>query len=485
MDDKFKMSDSYRFSTESDALRTKESERKLVRETENKLVAKLNKLYGASKLVGDSAINLKVVAEPTSKVELFDGSIKVQAKVFDKRGLKQVTIEIPVKANSTEIDEDVLKDLVDKAEILDPKTELEIETEKVADLEVDLSKFILEDDGSDFLCISHPAMDTGKGIGVIGKNEYGSLKNKEEMFKKVFENQILGSNLENHFAVKFVGNYTEPTVAKVEISVPDFEKEAYIKKEAQKEEPKVEETQNDLPRARMADSYTQAIESEKQVIQSKLEKLETRVINDLSAHLKNLKYSNVKIGAVDSSNLEYSDEGKFDGEIKLSTSLIDPIGSKLLSIPLKIERNNYRMPKKETVVELLANMVTQEQKVQTELDTEVAERNAAIDELEEHNKKLTEEALLDKKEETEIKKEASNQGGQQQFGPFDTMQLPKHMLNLPEDVEVGYELFADGCWWKLTSKSSCKLSKGEDDGSIYTFTKILPKDEKPETELTR
>jgi hypothetical protein len=464
MSEIFGMENTFRQSQEREMSRITEVKDSLVRTGINKVVNQFMKLFGNSKLV-DVSTDFKQTEGETSTSIVFEGTMTVVASVEDNQGSKKVSVKIPVKGNSIEMLDDVeLKKIV--AETKPEESKIETEQTKVASLPVDLSKFEIVDDGSEFLKIYHSAMDTGAELGVIHKNEYSTLTNKEVVLKEIFENQILGSHLENHYELKFEGSFVEPQI-QVKADLSQVKRIDLV-------EPKEEvEVQKDLLLAKQTEGYRLAQEVDEQKVASQKAKLESQITRELVLHLADMGFVGAKILSTDTSSLNVV-ENSIDGSVSIKAAVHDSGDIKNVTIPIVVSASSYILPKKDVVSEFLkiAENVTLE--TEKQLNQEMKSKLEEINKLEDWTEKQTEAIISDSKIE---KVATADSGGMQYFGPVDVLQVEKHLLGLPEDTELGTIIFADGYYWKLTDKNKNQLSKGEGDGNIWTFTKVdVPKD---------
>lgn len=505
MNDKFKQHDSFRFSTESENNRVDAAKQRLISEIENKVASALRTTFGNGKLVGSSeSFDLAYSGEgPVSDSYVFNGKVLVNAELDNGTSFSKIKVEATVSDNEIAIpSEETLKEQV-KASSTEHK-ELPIEEAKV--LEADLGKFVVSDNGTDYLSVSHPSL-WGTAVGVVSKNEYNDTKNKEALLKTMFNDRITNSAEDSYWILRFTGSFVAPVITKV--AQEEFVEES-VDKEAKKCEvcedelsekdpgrlydptcfgylcekhskssnqnlieeftPPESVSMDDLPRGRQADSFRQNVETEEAIVENKRSKLETTVSNSIVSHLRNLKYGSPKVGNV-TSKLEYTEDG-FTGEIVIGASVETKSGLKVISFPVDIQSDKVNLPNKQVVAEAVAKGTDVRKQLESEIAQEILDKMADVDELENWKEATTEASLddaVDKK--ASLEKEAAEPGGIQYLGPQNTIKINKHMLSSP-DMEIGEILYADGFHWKLTDKSGQQLSKGEDDGTLWTFTKV-------------
>lgn len=468
MNDIFTQTDGYRVSVEAQEARVADAKARLVRDSENTLLNKFIHFYGNCRLAETTA-ELNQIASETTEGLSFDGSISLTASVYDTNGEKTVTIAVPVKANQFDlVSDDDLRKMISEATAAETHTELPaINVDKI---EASLADFSLIDDGSNYLKVFHPSLDSGRELGVIAKDEYAKSTNKEALLTSILADNVNNTQLENAHELSFTGSFVEPAIT-VEAEKPwetKEEEEAEEKKDEEETQEK-EASEDDVFLSHQADSYRQATESEEQISQAQFEKTTAQAANSFVAYLQSLNYHGVRVLAVN---------GTADYMVSLTASLFDKIGEKIISVSFPIKDNTYTLPNKETIHKVVAETTDLRTQIASEFEKETLETLQAIDELETYNKQATEAALEDEK----ISKTASNSGGTQYFGPMDTLSIDKHTIGLPDDTEIGAKAYVDGFWWQLTSKNEDNLSKEADSGSIWTFTKIAP--EKGEPEIT-
>lgn len=476
MNETYKISDTYRQSTETEAARIQEAKDKLVRDSENKLLTKFFTLYGNGKIASESETSLTQVAGASTSDIIFDGSITIKANVGDRT----VSVSLPVKANTVElIDDAELKTLIDATEIK-AESEDTIDLVQAFPVQADLTQFVLHDDGSEYLKVYHPALDSGKELGVVSKEEYNSLQDKEAFFKEILENQIKNSSLESHYELSYVGSFSEPSVQSIQIeniiTSADLESTTVTKTAALEETVETVEKdaeEENLFLAHQADSYRQSEEFAAQKTQEELDRLATKLANDVVAHLRGLNYNDVKVLSVDNSDV---------ASFKVTASLIDAVGEKIVTFAVPVRDAAYVLPKKEIVAKLVSETEDLQSKIAESIAQETLERMKEIDADEIWKENETEAALTDEK----ITKTAAESGGILMIGPLDVLNIDKHTLasyGIPEDMEIGDVVYADGFHWKLTSKDRDNLSKEANSGSIWSFTKVAPTDKQPEHEV--
>ena len=474
MNDTFRISDSYRQTLEIEAARIQDAKDKVVRDSENLVIAKFLNFYGNG-VIAESTSDLNKVEGVSTTDIVFDGTVKVTANVIHGKGTKKVAVDVSVKNNTVEVAEDAdLKALVDGTDVA---AEEVITVAEAFPIKANLGAFKVYDDGSEYLKVFHTALDSGKEIGIIGKDEYSSLQDKESFFKEVLTNVAQNPDLENHYTLEFEGSFTEPTIEYHEtrevVTVNDLATE--VEKTAS-EEPVVEEptqTEENLFLARQSDTLEQSVQFETQKTQDDLNRLATRLANDVVSYLRALKYDDAKVLSVDN-----SDAASF----KVTASLLDNYGEKVISFSIPVRDSSYSLPKKEVVADLVSKTRDLQSIIADDIAKDTIEKLNAIDENENWEKEELKAALAPSIEKTA----GGDVGGVQFIGPVDVLRVDKHSAissGIPEDLEVGSVIFADGFHWKLTSKDEQNLGKEANSGSIWTFSKVAPSDKQPEHEL--
>lgn len=523
---KGKMADTFRQSLEAEMAQVNTLSERIVREGENKLCSKFNNMFGNVKLEGSKHSLNMVVNEENSSL-LLDGKVTITASVISGKSTKKISVDLNVNHNQVSLPEDSdLKALVNTAP---EENVLEATEDPINEIVADLGQFELKDTGSDILKVYHPAIDTGKKeLGIVTKNEYTNEANKESLLKSILENQVKHSYLENHYTLKFEGSFTHPNIVLEDQPTYDLTPadeaqgedagelrqqlalthgEAIVHGEFSPEvmemvkklsemtgmsEQEILETakndaefvnsekdmSTDMHAAKMPDMVRQASDFEQQRMNNREDKIVNLAINDHVKHLRQLGYEDVKVLSVDKSALKFDGES-FTGDLKIETSLQNMSGLKIASIPFTIQGDNFKFPTTESVKEAILKGTDVKAKVEADLAEEVKSAQVSADEMETWKESEVTAVLKG-----DIKKEAGEFGGIQTLGPVDKMEVERHLLDLPEDTEIGTTLFADGSYWKLISKSKNALSGGLNDGNIWTIEKVKAEDVKEEPEHT-
>lgn len=462
MSDNFHVTDSFRVSVEAQEARIEAAKARLISESENAMLNKFLNLYGNSHLATESKAELTQVETETSEGVAFDGSIAVTASISDNDGTKTITVTLPVKANQVDIISDA-----DLTKMVSEATAEEIHVEfpslESTKIEASLADFSLIDDGSDYLKVYHPSVDTGKELGVIAKEEYNKASDKQALLTSILSNSVKNTYAEQTHELSFTGSFAEPTVTVEALNDLPIITDAQVV-----EEPVVEEEHGFLSHA--SDSYRQLTESEDAVSRAAFEKSASFAVNDLVSHLQSLSYNGVRVLAVDMSA---------DDHISVTASLFDTVGEKVVSFAMPIRDAVFALPTKDAIHKLVAETTDLKTQIAAEFEQDTLEHLQAIDELESYNKVTTEAAFEDEK----IVKTAADNGGMQFVGPTDVLNIDKHTIGLPDDTEIGTKAYVDGFWWALTSKNKSNLGKEADSGSIWTFTKVAPEKGEPEIQL--
>lgn len=455
-------------------LRVAEKKETLIRDAENRVVAKFISLYGNGHLFRTAAELTQGTGKTDSDI-VFDGTITVGLRVANKN----INVPVKVAASEMELPEDKELDATLKSaeEIVAEEDAAAIAIAEAFPVKASLNDFKVYDDGSKFLKIYHPALDSGRELGIVSKDEYNSLSDKEAFLKEVLENQIKNSTLEAHYELSFEGSFVEPTIevkaAEADlVTSNDLEPAAPV--EASEAIMEVEEDKDNLFLARSSNGYEQSLQFEAQKTEADVRRLATQVANDMVSHLRSLKYDDVKILAV-----EQPEPSTF----QVTASIIDSAGEKIFTMSVPVREDTYSLPKKEVVADLVSKTVDLQSKIAESIAKDTLEKTTLIDEIEAEQERELDAALAPEK----IEKTAGGDvGGVQFIGPVDVLNMDKHTLassGIPEDMEVGSVIYADGFHWKLTSKSKDALSKEADSGSIWTFTKVPPTDKAPEHEV--
>jgi hypothetical protein len=486
MSEQFSRPDSFRFSQEREAAAVREAAEKLSRQAENLLTIKGLKLFGSFKVRATSTEGLVQVVGPNSTSKIFDGKLSITADVNDL----SVTVDVPVEQSNMTLPED--KDLIDILNEATKGQQGNVTTDMASaigePLYASLDGFSLVDDGTEFLKIYNSISESQ--IGIVAKNEYSTIEDKEAFFKEVVSNAVNRSSLE------FKGSFVEPSITRTASEVPAIEKTAAAEevkckgcgmvgsimcdkceaKEAALVAP--EQLQAALP-----DSFRQATETEDYRVNAQREKLSNQVANDLIPHLRSLAYEDIKISEVDYTDLKDGENG-LSGTVAVTATLIDGPALRRVTFPVHVENSSYSFGQKSITAtrSLIASSVDIHAEVEAKLAEEALAKNAETDTLEQWKETETTAALDDVKV-APIVKVAMNGGGTQYVGPTDVIEMDKHLLGLPDDTEIGEEICADGFRWKLTSKSKSQLSAGQDDGSVWVFTKVAPSDAEPVAEV--
>ncbi len=472
MSEKFQQPNAYRQSVERDELRISEAKNRLVNKVESELARKFIQVYQNAKLTGLSEADLTAVEGPTSSAEMFDGTITVKAEIMTDNKIKQVSVPIKISQSSYELDEDNLRQLVDATEADDLVQRFNVEDIDATALEVDLGGFELKDQEDEYFHIYHPALDIGRELARVTKQEYETITNKESLYRSVIENQLIGSKFDGQNFLNFTGSFVEPKVTVIARSKSTYKKASFEE---------IDEPEEDRLMATIGNSYQQSIERNERAANDQKSRLLDRLVSEVTNQLSFLQYGNVKVSSV-TDDLEFSGSD-FSGKVEINADLFDADGPKAVVIPLVIEMGAYKLLKPDVIKDIVASGIDPRDAIDATVEKEVQDKVALVDEHTEFAEKETEAALDDEK--PEMKKTAGDSGAGAYVGQTDVLRLPKHLLGLPEDVEIGTVIYADGFHWKLTSKSESQLSKGEDEGSIYVFNKVPAQDKEPEHKLDR
>lgn len=469
----------------SEKFESNETKNQLIRKAENLAIEKFLKVAGNAKLKGSHA-DLNQVEGPTSSATTFSGTIKVNADVFYDKGLHNVDLEVGVMDNDVIMDRedsDIVTLLEESgiygsdAAVDDPDTML------AAPMEASLSDFrIVLDASSNYLRVFHPSLDQGdKEIGLVSGTEWKTIKDKESFLKSMLENQVGNSYLEGHYTLNFTGSFVEPTIT-VEAVENHIITEAELPCETCHQpmadckcDEKEASQDTSLPLALAADSYRQNVNFEEQKVQSQQDKVVNAIVNSLVAHLRSLKYDSITLGTT-TPELTYN-EGSFNGTVSIVATLTSKAGEHMVTLPIEVKENVSILPKKEAVSDLVSKAIEIKAEIEKSIAQEVLSQMERVDEHEAHKANEVKAVF----EDNTIKKEAAGAGGMQFFGPTDSIQLDKNLLNM--ELEVGDTIFADGYHWQLVDKSANQLSAGENDGSLWSFRKVAPESKESENKV--
>lgn len=155
--------DSFRQTIESEKLHLESQKKSISQKVINKLYDLLLKFGSVISTSCDEKLEAK--ENPESGEITFDGQIEVSVVIKDVSGNRSAVIPVAVIDSNPNIEPDAVNKLIENAPINESKVDAVSSTPKIS---VDLSKFKLTDDGSEFIKVSHKAI--GKDIGVIEKS---------------------------------------------------------------------------------------------------------------------------------------------------------------------------------------------------------------------------------------------------------------------------------------------------------------------------
>ena len=280
----------------------------------------------------------------------------------------------------------------------DPQPDFDLE-----EIKADLGLFELKDYGSDYLKVYHPAIDVGAELGIISKEEYGKLTNKEAFFKSTLENAQTPEITQRH-TLAFDGEFVEPTVAtesiKEIITSKDYEAEYQPKtgtpchcrpgmerdncpscegtgmqvdfKKIREENSTEAEQDTSLPQAKMTDEYEKSVQMETQKTESDYNILSTTILNNLYSQLKqDMKFDSVSILTA-----------KYNADktaLNVYASLQDKIGEKFVSLDIPVEGLTSKPLSNSTIASIVSKTADLASKISEELKGEVNEKFKQID----------------------------------------------------------------------------------------------------------
>lgn len=467
MSDQFKQPDTFRFSTEANAAKVAEAKERVTRNSENLVIDYLRSRFGNVKLFGGSNADLHEVEGKSHEFVIFDGKVSFKTALIDKQGTKIVAFDVPVKENKPSIYNDEIDLAVTNSPVVATESDLSVDTIKAFPLHADLGLFRLVDNG-EYLKVFHPVLESDKEIGLVSKNEYTFAHDKEAFFKTLLEDQVKNSSWESGYELSYIGSFNEPTI---EAEVAPVTNVVSVEESAIVEEASAQLVDDVAsPLALSTDTMRQRLDFEQQKTQASQARLLDRIANDVHNYLSGLKYSCVKV-------LNVTANGENAASVEVS--LVDTKGDKVVGIPVEVTNGEYKLPKPEAVAEIIEKTEDRSSILEKEIAAEAEAKANEVDAIvAEQEQEVT--AILD---EDKIKKTAGEFGGLQYLGPVETVQLNHHLTGLPDDMEIGSVIYADGFHWKLLSKSTQQLSKGENDASLWTFGKVVPEDKAPEHSL--
>jgi energy-coupling factor transporter ATP-binding protein EcfA2 len=119
--------------------------------------------------------------------------------------LNQVGVNMTVNDNNIEVDGE--ESVQSKIE-----TSLNAAENHPETVVASLDGFKLIDDGSNYLSVGHSALQDSE-LGIVGKNEYNTSKNKAELLSTIIKDSML--RVANETTIKFEGCFVEPVIEKV------------------------------------------------------------------------------------------------------------------------------------------------------------------------------------------------------------------------------------------------------------------------------
>ena len=426
---------SFRQTIESEKLHLESQKKSISQKVINKLYDLLLKFGSIISTSCDEKLEAK--ENPESGEITFDGQIEVSVVIKDVSGNRSAVIPVAVIDSNPNIEPDAVNKLIENAPINESKVDAVSSTPKIS---VDLSKFKLTDDDTDFLKVSHEA---------IG-NDFAVVVKKEEVLEAVLKQSVLDETRDWNADVEFTGTFVKPEIpkkARLEIVT-----DGNVGGGCPNPSEPLEVVDNDLTtKFKSADSYNQNIERDTFILSQKKQRLQDEAANHIYKSLISLGYNPVKI--VSSEAIENKVVVKaefFDGVTKLAS--FDYLAEKVAD---------------EETIKLFnetAKNATIKENIEEQLAAETSEKLKEIDKYSEWHTKTTEAAL---------EKDAGS------LGVSNTPQLyqyqPLVRINkafLPDVLKEGDIIPLNGRKYKIVSLSDGQLSKELNSGSLATLEMI-------------
>ena len=210
----------------------------------------------------------------------------------------------------------------------------------------------------------------------------------------------------------------------------------------------------------MTDHLAQSLQLEDQKVASANEKIKTEAVNALVSMLQGMGHGSSKIAEVTESPTGYDVIATIDSDGAL----------RAVSIPVTVKEGKVVLPKKTLVSELVAKGIDLNARLSEEFGKTVLARIEAEEARVQFEQEEANQIIAEK-----VTKTAGDEPKTQFEGTNEQVVLNKHLI--PSDVselEIGDTVHLDGISYKLVSKTKDVLSKGEDDGSQWTFEKVTP-----------
>lgn len=183
-----------------------ESKDKLILKAQNEASSFLLAKYGNGKITSckDSLTHKEAVLGGFYE---FSGSITITADVETGRGFHQVEMGMTVNTNDIEVESTNLQEKIENSLNRSQETNLQDTT-----VHASLDAFILTDDGTPYLKVSHVDLN-GADLGIVGKNEYAKSPDKVALLKSIITDKLTRIASEGS-AIVFTGTFAEPTIIK-------------------------------------------------------------------------------------------------------------------------------------------------------------------------------------------------------------------------------------------------------------------------------
>jgi len=483
---KFKRADSYNQLRNAAEQSQQERKQRLALGVERQLVSFLSRKFGHVKVLEPSILTeYEGKEDPESGALLFSGKVKSTVELFDSHGLKTVSFLLPVESDQFAIDEETILKTIEEAEM---KTRSLPESPKASSvLEVDISKFNLQDDGTEYLKIYHPDVYATTPIATISKRELEEKKgdNIEGILKEAVTNESSDWGCD----ISFIGKFAMPEVKTLEREVikekdgKEIGKEIIRQTETVQVEnisesespdstvekspsPTVEPLLTDLS-ARMEDTFRFLTESEQLKESAAHRKFVDKVVHDFVMHIQTNKVGSCTVKKV-SSDLKEGEKG-FEGKIEIRAEIFSKDGLKVVPIVLPVKSGAVEFPEVEVILKTIEE--AEKHEVFQEVDKEIKEElNQALNKIEtdeqEKEKQLV-ESLSEKNDSKKVKKVAEMSGQFQHNRYHPTIRISKDMF--VHDLPVGAVVQFDGYKYKLVSKDENSNSKEAGQASYWVF----------------
>jgi len=382
---------------------------------------------------------LKVDNNKLSNYAPFNGILKIESELFDKKLKKKISFELNVKNDQTILpkDNDVIETIRNtREEGIDFNVE-----DKFFD--VDLSRFEVEDVEGDSYAIKHSDLGT---IGYVFKNEYKkeNLPKIETRFKKLALECVKQSNLEP----KFTGEFQLPEPIKKESIVQTVSVEEEEEKEVDKEDDKEEEykllSKNENVIQKLKEKEQKKLEEEKAFL---VNSIESKIINKLSKEIPGIKFTKPSYAELK------KEGGKWSGKLVCFAELIFDNDIKNVEIDV-IVKNSEPTFSVEAIEKKAEIAIGKKAEFYEKFKKEAMQENLNVEKnYIEQEQELNN--IIEGKKST-IKKKADSITSIPIPGLPTTVTIPKTYL--PESTKVGDILSLSGQRFRVVDDSANKLS---------------------------